>query len=160
MRFVFAFIKKMIPFFFQYDHQNYARWGVIYAAQMMQIPVEIKEEFVRGNFVVKGSNQKFCQVDPDQAQEWLNRIYKIAGGIVGITKTNSALMKWCLSFNARSFIADQTYSMLGLRMDKLVTKETMDARKSRDNTDEDALLKQLEAFNILGESSSTDKYCY
>ena len=147
--------KKIIPFFFQYDHQNYARWGVIYAAQMMQIPVEIKEEFVRGNFVVKGSNQKFCQVDPDQAQEWLNRIYKIAGGIVGITKTNSALMKWCLSFNARSFIADQTYSMLGLRMDKLVTKETMDARKSRDNTDEDALLKQLEAFNILGESSST-----
>ena len=51
--------KKMIPFFFQYDHQNYARWGFIYAAQMMQVPDEIREEFVRGNFVVKCSKQKF-----------------------------------------------------------------------------------------------------
>ena len=42
--------KKMIPFFFQYDHQNYARWGVIYAAHMTQIPSEIRNEFVKGDF--------------------------------------------------------------------------------------------------------------
>ena len=44
-------------------------WGVIYAAQLMQIPDEIKEEFVKGHFVVKGSKQNFCHIDPDQAQE-------------------------------------------------------------------------------------------
>ena len=150
--YLFSF-KKMIPFFFLYDHYNYARWGVIYAAQMMQIPDELKEEFVKGNFVVKGSNQSFCQVDPDQAQEWQNRICKIAGGIVGITRTYSALMKWVLSFNARSYIADQTYRMFGLKMDKLVTKETMDFRKNRDNMDEDKLFKQLTSFKIFEESS-------
>ena len=64
-------------------------------------------------------------------------------------------MKWYLSYNKISFIADQTYSIFGLKMDKLVTKETTDARKSRDNTDEDAILSQLESFNIFGESSST-----
>ena len=43
--------------------------GIIYAAQLMQIPDEIKEEFVKGHFVVKGSKQNFCHIDPDQAQE-------------------------------------------------------------------------------------------
>ena len=147
--------KKKIPFFFQYDHQNYARWGVVYAAQMMQIPDEIKEEFVKGNFVVKGSKQNFCQVDPDQAQEWLNRRCKIAGGIVGITRAPSELMKWSLSFNARSFIADQTYSMFGLKMDRLFTKETNDARKNRDNNDEDTLFKHLSEYKVFDNSSDT-----
>ncbi len=46
----------------------------------------------KGNFVVKRSARKFNQVDPDQAQEWLNGVGKKGGGIVGITKTTSALI--------------------------------------------------------------------
>ena len=43
--------------------------GVLtYAAHMMQIPNEIKNEFVKGDFVVECSKQKFSQVDPDHAQ--------------------------------------------------------------------------------------------
>lgn len=38
---------------------------------MMQIPVEVKEEFLKSNFVVSFSKQSFSQVDPDHAQEWL-----------------------------------------------------------------------------------------
>ena len=60
--------RKMIPFFFQYDHQNYARWSVIYYTQMNHLPDEIKKEFFDGNFVVQGSNLKFSQVDPDHSQ--------------------------------------------------------------------------------------------
>ena len=145
--------RKMIPFFFLYDHQNYARWGVIYIALMMQIPEEIKEEFLKGNFVVKCSKQSFSQVDPDHAQEWLNRRGKIAGGIIGITRTISALMNWNLSYNARSFISDQTYEMFGLKMDNLLTKETTNARKRRDNHDEDKLLEILDMFNVFKEIS-------
>ena len=144
--------RKMIPFFFIYDHQNYARWGVIYFILMMQIPEEIREEFLKGNFVVKFSNQSFSQVDPDHAQEWLNRRGKVAGGIIGMTRTTSALMKWTLSYNARSFISDQTYRIYGLEMDNLVTKETTNARKSRDNSDEDKLLEILKSFNVLMEN--------
>ena len=38
---------------------------------MMQIPEEVKEEFLKSNFVVSFSKQSFSQVDPDHAQEWL-----------------------------------------------------------------------------------------
>ena len=146
--------RKMIPFFFQYDHQNYARWSIIYLAQMMQLPESIREEFMKGDFVVKCSDLKFTQVDPDHAQEWLNRTSKIAGGIIGITRTPSALLNWNLTYNARSFIADQTYAMFDLKMNKLVAKETTNSRKGRDNIDEDNLLKTLNGFGFLTENAS------
>ena len=147
--------KEMIPFIFQYDHQNYARWGVIYAAHMMMIPDEVREEFMNGDFVVKGSKQQFSQVDPDHAQEWQNRKCKIAGGIIGITKTQSALMKWSLTSNANSFIAEQTYKMFDMKMDNLVTKETMDSRKGIDNRDEDNLFETLISFKVFNGSTDT-----
>ena len=141
--------RQMIPFYFQYDHQNYARWSIIYLAQMIQIPEQIREEFMKGYFVVKCSELKFTQVDPDHAQEWLNRASKIAGGIIGITNTTSALMNWNLTFNARSFIANQTYDMFDLKMDKQVAKETTNARKGRDKTDEDKLFETLSNFKVF-----------
>ena len=76
-----------------YDHTNYARWGPVYLAQMMQLPEEVKTEFDKGNWVVKGSPRRFNQVDPDQSQEWLNGTGKRGGGIVGITRTTSALFR-------------------------------------------------------------------
>ena len=60
-----------------------------------------------------------------------------------------------LSYNARSFIADQTYAMFDLKMDRLVTKETTNARKGRDNTDEDRLLTILQTFKFFSENSIT-----
>ena len=62
----------------------------------MQIPDEMEEEFVKGIFVDKGSKENFCQVDPDQSQEYLNRRCKIAEGIVGITREPAELMTWIL----------------------------------------------------------------
>ena len=64
-------------------------------------------------------------------------------------------MKWNLSYNARSFIADQTYAMFDLKMDRLVTKETTNARKGIDNADEDRLLSILQTFKVLSENSIT-----
>ena len=84
----------MIPYFFAYDHTNYARWGTIYLAEMSQLPKEVENEFMNGNFVVRLGKQKFNQVDPDQAQEWLNAVGKKAGGITGLTKNNLALHRW------------------------------------------------------------------
>ena len=146
--------RKMIPYFFQYDHQNYARWSIIYLAQMMEIPEKIKDEFMKGDFVVKCSDLKFTQVDPDHAQEWLNRASKIAGGIIGITNKPSALMNWNLTYNARSFIANQTYDMFGLKLDRQVAKETTNSRKGRDNTDEDKLLETLTRFGVFEERAT------
>ena len=62
-------------------------------------------------------------------------------------------MKWNLSYNERSFISDQTYEMFGLKMDNLVTKETTNSRKGRDDSDEQNLLNTLKSFNVFNEIS-------
>ena len=95
---LYAF-QKMLPFFHCYDHTNYARWDAVYLAQMKQLPVEVQTEFDKGNWVVKGSPQRFNQVDPDQGQEWLSGTGKRGGGIFGITRATAALCRWTLSYN-------------------------------------------------------------
>ncbi len=114
----------MLPYCMRYDHTNYAKWGVIYLAEMHQLPLQVQEEFRRGNFVVKRSRAKFSKVSPDQAQEWLNATGKKSGGIVGITRTPSVLCRWALSYNFRSHIATQTSNMFDLHDDdRLIHKE-------------------------------------
>ena len=140
---------KTIPLFMRYDHYNYARWGIIYVAEMKQLPEEVKEEFVKGDFVVKCSANKFNQVDPDHAQEWLNGMGKRAGGIVGIMKTISALTRWSLSFNVRSHIANKTHEMYGMLPDKSIAKEATPSRSKRDSDDEQAMLDILRKFKVF-----------
>ena len=97
---------------------------------MEQLP---KEEFKKGNFVVKWNESKFSQVRPVHNLEWLNGIRKRGGGIVGITKTPLALSRWALSYNLRSQIADNTYTMLGSHQeDKFSHNESTPGRKDRD----------------------------
>ena len=90
MRFVFVWTNTPI-FFHRYDHTNNTRYMTICLAQINQLPVEILQQFQQGNCVVKGSDGRFNQVDPDHSQEWLNCARKRAGGIVGNAKTFSAL---------------------------------------------------------------------
>ena len=87
---------------------NYAKWGAVYVADMKQLPEAVLSEFREGNFVVKRSARALNQVDPDQAMEWINGTGKRGGGIVGITKTVSALYRWTLSYNLRSDIAAES----------------------------------------------------
>ena len=42
---------------------------------------------------IQVEKSKFSQIDPDQSQEWLNGTSKKADGIVGITRTASALSR-------------------------------------------------------------------
>jgi len=69
----------MLPFFYRYDHTNYARRGTVYLAQMNQLPNAVKEEFVK---VVKVSNSRFNQVDSDRSEERLKSIGGKGDGIV------------------------------------------------------------------------------
>lgn len=85
--------RAMMPYFFRYDHLNYAKWGSVFLADMNQLPTEVRSEFEKGNFVVKWREGTFNQVSPDHSLEWINGIGKRGGGIVGITKTSSALSR-------------------------------------------------------------------
>ena len=134
----------------QYDHINYARWGSIYLIEANQLPIEIEREFQQGNFVVKRSAAKFNQVDPDQSQEWLNATGKRDGGIVGITRTQSALSRWSLSYNMRSHIAAETRQLFQVGRDDSVThKESSKGRVTADISVESSVLTTLQRFNIL-----------
>ena len=103
-----------------------------------------------GNFVVKGLSQKFCQVDPDQAHNWINSIGQRGGGIVGITKTTSALCQWTLSYNLRSHIAADTYKMYDMSIGQThVQHEAQKSRQIRDREDENSLVSTFQRILLL-----------
>ena len=122
----------MLPWFAVYDHTNYTRWGAVYLTDMKNIEVthpDVFAEFVAGNFVVKKTGQSFNQISTDQALEHLNKICKVAGGLIGITRLESASERWCLTFNQRSDIAQQTMDMYGLQSEDTGKNESDGTRK-------------------------------
>ena len=126
---LYAF-QKMLPFFHNYDHTNYARWGPVYLAKMKQLPQQVQIKFDKGNWIVKDFSQRFNQVDPDQSQEWLNGTGKRGGGIVGITRMTAALCRWTLSFNLRAHIAALTRKMYHVKdNDEITCNESNPSRK-------------------------------
>lgn len=81
--------RKMLPWFFAYDHTNYSRWGCIYLCDMLDLPKkarQVHKEILEGNFVVKRLTGNFNRLSVDQALEHVNKTSKDAGGIVGLTK--------------------------------------------------------------------------
>lgn len=44
------------------------------------------QEFIEGKFAVKMTNRKFTQISPDQAFEHVNRVSKVSGRVIGITR--------------------------------------------------------------------------
>ena len=41
---------KMVSFFHNYDHVNYAKWGAVYLAEITNLLAVVVEDFRRGNF--------------------------------------------------------------------------------------------------------------
>ncbi|KAL8600360.1 hypothetical protein ACOMHN_013575 [Nucella lapillus] len=142
--------QSMLTYFMRYNHTDYARWGTVYLNEMHQLPPEVKSEFDAGNFVVKRTPHSFNQVDPHQSQEWLNAVDKKGGGIIGITKTSSALSRWALSYNLRSHLALETRAAFAVgSSDDIVHNETTRSRMKQDTKDEDKLLTTLKSFKLF-----------
>jgi len=142
--------KSMLPYFYWYNQTNYARWEVIYLNETNQLPQEVKEESKAENFVVKRSPHRFNQVEPDQSQEWLSGVGKKAGGIIGITKSTSALCRCALSYNLGSHLGMETRLASGLGSvscgDECIHNETTKGRKKMDTEHEDALVTVFQRF--------------
>ena len=144
----------MLPYFKRYDQLNYVRWGPVYLVEMHQLPEPVLSEFKRGNSVVKRSAHKISQVDPDQTKERINGTGKKGGGIIGITKTTSALCRWTLSFNLRSHIAELTHEMYILyRGSTDLHNEATKSRQKRDYDDESSLLSTFLRFSVFSSVS-------
>lgn len=118
---------------------------------MSQLPSEVEAEFLAGNFVVKWTSRCFSEVDPDHALEWLNCVGKESGGIVGITKTPSALSRWALSYNLRSMMSASTLELLGMSSaaEYRHHSEESAARRMKDGDAETRLKSSLQKYCVL-----------
>lgn len=146
--------KEMLPLMAVYDHSNYTRWGTVYLLDMQQLSETaptVYAEFMDGNFVVKHTPQKFNNVSTDQALEFVNKMCKVSGGLVGITRTESAMNRWLLTCSERARIADEARAMAGMVTHvSTMHKEASSARSKRDENDIQKLTHQLVAFNPFG----------
>ncbi len=112
----------------------------------------VHDEFMNGNFAVKRSNDTFNQVSADQALEWLNKSCKVAGGLIGITRNETARDKWSLTFNEKANIAECTRELFGCEHDEVNAPTRNDSLPCGMNKDEDdvkAIGNQLKRFGVL-----------
>ena len=143
-------MKEMLPWMAIYDHTNYMRLGVIYMADMIhleQTAPNVHREFLEGNFVVKEANGTFNQVHTDMALEHVNKLCKVAGGIVGITRNKPALDRWMLSCCDLSRLVEDVCDMVGISVESSQTQKDLgEKRIIKDEDDVNELLKQLQEF--------------
>jgi hypothetical protein len=136
----------MLPWMTLYDHTNYARWGLVYLADMKSLPQEVKEEFEGGNFVCKKTKHRFNQVPFDQATEWMNRLCKTSQGIIGITRNDSARDRFCTTWSERSKISLDTKIMFGMDAEEDAISTMKEGLPSRVKLDEEAVKQFIEQF--------------
>ena len=72
------------------------------------------EEFVKEGLGVKTTNQAFVGIASDQAIEHVNKMFKIAEGIVNITRNESARLCWELNYNERYHLTQLVCDMFGI----------------------------------------------
>ena len=152
--------KRMLPYFFRYDHVNYARCGTVYLAAMSTLPPEVLLEFQEGNVVVKRTERRFNSVSADQSTEWLNATGKKSGDLVGIRIITSALNRWTLSYNLRTVITSQTTAMMDLTAeddDEYTHNECTKRRMENDDSDEQKLVQAMTKHGVLHDSDATLK---
>lgn len=132
-----ASFSEMLPWFAVFDHVNYTRWGAIFLADMKmlsQTAPEVYSGFKKGDFVTKESKNKFNKIPDDQALEHVNRAGKVAGGLVGITRNDTARDRWCLTYNDRSRLTEDTKAMFNI--DKEEDTDHKDSSLARIRRDE------------------------
>lgn len=108
---------EMLPWFAAFVHINYTRWGTVFLADMKALPHKaplVHEGFELGDFVMKETNASFIKIPDDQAQEYVNKCGKVAGGLVGIMRTDSTRNRWCLTYNERAQLSEDTKAMFGV----------------------------------------------
>ena len=152
----------ILPWLVMYDHNNYSRWGPVYLTEMRSLEKtapEIYREFQAGNFVIKRSQNLFNQVPPDQATEWINKMCKVSGGIIGITRSDQARDRFCATWAVRSHVSQVTKVLFGLLDDEEEnTFARNDAMPSRVKLDEEKvkeLVKQFVSLDVFGTSMKT-----
>ena len=90
-----AALTEMLPWFFAFDHQHYARWLSVLVYDMVLLPTthpSILEEFLVGGFVINKTGSPFSSIAVDHAHEQNNAIVKGNGGAMGLTELKRGMV--------------------------------------------------------------------
>lgn len=95
-------LTEALPYFIIADRTMYAKYTPVYIAQMQGLEKTqpmMYHHLLEGGFVVRhGSTRKCNSVPTDQALEQsINKDAKSSSGVIGFTKTQSALTRWLLT---------------------------------------------------------------
>lgn len=123
--------------------------GIYTLQKCISFPREMKEKFLQCNFLVKGSDQKFNQVDHDNSQEWLNSTRKKGRGLSESPKL-SALSRRVLLYNLTASITAKTQAMFMFEYDEqMINIESTTGRMKQDDENDDKLVAILKRFWVL-----------
>lgn len=127
--------------------------------ELQQTVPTVYQEFMAGNFVVKEANGRFNQVHTDMALEHINKLCKISGGMVGITRNKTAMDKWMLSCCDLSRLSEDIPAVVGLSDETSQSQKELGSKRiNRDEDDVTKVMEQLQEFSPFGRDT-TDLIC-
>lgn len=93
---------QMLPYFFICNRPNYSRYGPVYVLNMyMNLPDEVKLDFLAGHFSVNFTPGAFKGVFSDMATEMtvIKNTKAADAGITGLTRKPASILRWTLTQN-------------------------------------------------------------
>ena len=147
-----ACVRKLLPWFYAYDHQHYARYLTMYWCDMVRLPdtnPSASEALKAGDFTATRSSKSFAKVPVDQTiEQTFNRDSKTPGGIVGFSRNKGAVERWVLTAHECAAVTSACYSLAGLDRDNSSTthKDSTKHRMTRDQHDVEAIGKVLSEY--------------
>lgn len=144
--------KEMLPWFYAYDHINYARYLPIYLVDMMSLEESHPEAhtmLANGEFgVQRTTHHGFSQVPVDQTiEQTLNRSTKTKEGIVGFSLKKSAVQRWMLTAHSRAAFIDSCTRMTDSSQGRSqYHKENGSSRMKRDEDDVKKIIEVIEGW--------------
>ena len=109
-------LNSMIPYFFSHDQLNYARYTPLYLATMMELQTtdQMTWNYLENNFSINKTGVPFCSIGSDHALEQENKLLKVNGGVVGLTRKPAALHRFCLVSPTRNTLSTQFLESSGI----------------------------------------------
>lgn len=133
-----------LPYFFVCNKQNYSRWSTFHVLEMtLNLPEEVENEFLKGNFPVRLSPGPFRGIYSDMAVETtVIKDTKSATGIIGLTMKDSTVLRWSITRN-----------ILGLYSSSMLIRSSCshseDSEFVHEGERESEILKDEKHFNMI-----------
>jgi len=97
----------------------------------------------------------------DLCLEHINKTGKVAGGLIGITRNETARNRWSITYNERASLAEDTRTLFGLTHDdddddEDTHKDCLPSRLKRDHNDVIQLVDQFQRYHVFQQENMYD----